>query len=145
MEALVRMQQRLNLPHETTVVVSNNIGVEGLERAQRLGVPTLVVEHMDGERRRSREEHETEILRQLAPYDVEFIVLAGYMRAPFSCRQHGPTAWSTFIPRCFPFPAHAHRGVLAASVRVSGCTVHLVDEAWTRVPFSHNDLYPCSR
>lgn len=131
MEALVRMQQRLNLPHETTVVVSNNIGVEGLERAQRLGVPTLVVEHMDGKRRRSREEHESEILRQLKPYDVEFIVLAGYMRLLSPAFL---AAWTNRVVNIHPsllpnFPgAHAHRDVLAANVRVSGCTVHLVDE-----------------
>ena len=131
MEALVRMQQRLNLPHETTVVVSNNLGVEGLERAQRLGVPTLVVEHMDGERRRSREEHEAEILRQLDSYDVEFIVLAGYMRLLSPAFL---AAWANRVVNIHPsllpnFPgAHAHRDVLAANVRVSGCTVHLVDE-----------------
>ena len=131
MEALVRMQQRLKLPHETTVVVSNKLGVEGLERAQRLGVPTLVVEQMDGDRRRTREEHEAEILRQLEPYDVEFIVLAGYMRLL------SPTflsAWTNRVVNIHPsllpnFPgAHAHRDVLAANVGVSGCTVHLVDE-----------------
>ena len=125
------MQQRLNLPHETTVVVSNNLGVEGLERAQRLGIPTLVVEHMDGERHRSREEHETEILRQLKPYDVEFIVLAGYMRLLSPAFL---AAWTNRVVNIHPsllpnFPgAHAHRDVLAANVRVSGCTVHLVDE-----------------
>jgi phosphoribosylglycinamide formyltransferase-1 len=131
MEALVRMQQRLKLPHETTVVVSNKLGVEGLERAQRLGVPTLVVEQMDGGRRRTREEHEAEILRQLEPYDVEFIVLAGYMRLL------SPTflsAWTNRVVNIHPsllpnFPgAHAHRDALAANVGVSGCTVHLVDE-----------------
>ena len=130
MEALVRMQQRLKLPHETTVVVSNKLGVEGLERAQRLGVPTLVVEQMDGDRRRTREEHEAEILRQLEPYDVEFIVLADTCVSsllPFCCMDQ-PVV--NIHPSLLPnFPgAHAHRDVLAANVGVSGCTVHLVDE-----------------
>jgi len=131
MEALVRAQNRHGLPHETAVVVSNRSSVEGLARAEKLGIPTLVVERTSEDRLLSREEHEAEVMKQLIPYDVEFIVLSGYMRLL------SPTflsAWEHRVVNIHPsllpnFPgAHAHRDVLAAGVNLSGCTVHLVDE-----------------
>ena len=131
MEALVRAQNRHGLPHKTAVVVSNRSSVEGLARAEKLGIPTLVVERTSEDRLLSREEHEAEVMKQLIPYDVEFIVLSGYMRLL------SPTflsAWEHRVVNIHPsllpnFPgAHAHRDVLAAGVNLSGCTVHLVDE-----------------
>ena len=131
MEALVRAQNRYGLPHETAVVVSNRSSIEGLARAEKLGIPTLVVERTSEDRLFSREEHEAEVMEQLIPYDVEFIVLSGYMRLL------SPTflsAWEHRVVNIHPsllpnFPgAHAHRDVLAAGVNLSGCTVHLVDE-----------------
>ena len=131
MEAMIKAQRRLGLPHETSVVVSNRASVEGLERAEKLGVPTLVVERGTGEAALSREEHEMKLLDQLAPYNVEFIVLSGYMRllSPVFLAE-----WEHRVVNIHPsllpnFPgAHAHRDVLAANARLSGCTVHLVDE-----------------
>ena len=131
MEAMVLAQRRFDLPHETTVVVSNHASIEGLKRAEKLGIPTVVVERTSGERTLTREEHEAAVMEQLAPYDVEFIVLSGYMRllSPVFLTQ-----WEHRVVNIHPsllpnFPgAHAHRDVLAAHARLSGCTVHLVDE-----------------
>jgi len=131
MEAMVLAQRRFDLPHETTVVVSNHASIEGLKRAEKLGIPTVVVERTSGERTLTREEHEAAVMEQLAAYDVEFIVLSGYMRllSPVFLTQ-----WEHRVVNIHPsllpnFPgAHAHRDVLAADARLSGCTVHLVDE-----------------
>ena len=131
MEALVQAQRTQNLLHQTVVVVANTSGIEGLERAQRLGVPTLVVEQNHEGRLRSREEHEAEILRQMADYNVEMVVLSGYMRllSPLFLSD-----WTNSVVNIHPsflphFPgAHAHRDVLASQTTITGCTVHLVDE-----------------
>ena len=131
MEAMVLAQRQHDLPHETTVVVSNHADVEGVRRAERLGVPTLVVEREVEGRTLSREEHETLILERLEAYEVELIVLSGYMRllSPVFL-----SAWEQRVVNIHPsllpnFPgAHAHRDVLQAGVHLSGCTVHLVDE-----------------
>ena len=131
MEALVQAQRAQTLPHQTVVVVANTAGVEGLERAQRLGVPTLVVEQRHEGRLRSREEHEAEILRQMADFDVEMVVLSGYMRllSPLFLSE-----WTNRVVNIHPsflphFPgAHAHRDVLLSQTGITGCTVHLVDE-----------------
>lgn len=131
MEALVLAQRTRHPLHRTAVVVSNRAEVEGVARATRLGVPVEVVEQVHDGHRRSRAEHEEEILHRLGQYDVELIVLSGYMRLL------SPTflaAWQGRVINIHPsllphFPgAHAHRDVLASGTAVSGCTVHLVDE-----------------
>ena len=131
MEALVLAQRTRHPLHQTVVVVSNRAEVEGVARAKRLGVPVEVVEQVHNGHRRSRAEHEEEILNRLEQYDVELIVLSGYMRLL------SPTflaAWQGRVVNIHPsllphFPgAHAHRDVLVSGTTVSGCTVHLVDE-----------------
>ena len=113
------------------VVVSNRSDAHGLERAKRLDVPTVVVEHEVGGQRLTRNEHETNVLAALEPFDVELIVLSGYMRLLSSTfLERWPHRVVNIHPSLLPhFPgAHAHRDVLAAGVSVSGCTVHMVDE-----------------
>lgn len=131
MEALVQAQRTQTLPHQTVVVVANKSGIEGLERAHRLGVPVLVVEQSHDGLTLSREDHEAEILRQIADYDVELVVLSGYMRllSPLFLSD-----WANRVVNIHPsflphFPgAHAHRDVLSSQTTITGCTVHLVDE-----------------
>ena len=62
MEALVNAQRSRRLPHETVLVVSNKANVPGLERASRLGLPSLVVEHRRNGENISREEHELSLI-----------------------------------------------------------------------------------
>ena len=131
MEALVNAQRSMGLPHETVLVVSNKPNVPGLERASRLGLPSLVVEHRRNGENISREEHELEIIKGLADHDVELIVLAGYMRllSPVFLNE-----WQHRVVNIHPsllphFPGgHAHRDVLLSKTSITGCTVHLVDE-----------------
>jgi formyltetrahydrofolate-dependent phosphoribosylglycinamide formyltransferase len=125
MEALLRHQAN-GCAHTTVVVISNKAGVGGLERARAFSTPTEVVEVTNG-----REEHEERLLTTLAEYDVEAVILSGYMRVltPLFVR-----AWKGRLLNIHPsllpkYPgAHAHRDALADGATVSGCTVHLVDE-----------------
>lgn len=131
MEALVHAQREHDLPHQTTVVISNKADVAGVTRAERLGLPTVVIEHRPVGESLSRQEHEQKILHCLLEYEVELVVLSGYMRL---LSPSFLNAWGQHVINIHPsllphFPgAHAHRDVLAAKVRVSGCTVHLVDD-----------------
>ena len=131
MEALVRSQQANNLAHQTVVVLSNKPNVEGLKRAARLQIPTIVVEQSTSQGPLSREEHEFEIMKHLEAHDVEFVVLAGYMllMSPTILERWGGRMVNIH-PSLLPhFPgAHAHRDVLKAQPSMSGCTIHLVDE-----------------
>ena len=131
MEALVLAQRTHHLLHQTVVVLSNKSDVAGVGRATRLGVPVEVVEQVQDGHRKSREEHEEEVLSRLERYDVDLIVLSGYMRllsSTFLAAWHGRVV--NIHPSLLPhFPgAHAHRDVLASGTTMTGCTVHLVDE-----------------
>ena len=114
-----------------TVVVSNKAGVKGIERAENLGVPTVVIEtslDLEGDERRIS--HELEIEQVLLDYEVELVILSGYMRLlspQFVARWEGKIL--NIHPSLLPdFPgAHAHRDVIASGADISGCTVHYVD------------------
>ncbi|MGB0474282.1 MAG: phosphoribosylglycinamide formyltransferase [Candidatus Poseidoniaceae archaeon] len=131
MQAMLEHQKNPNCAHITTVVVSNKSGVKGIERAKNLDVPTVVVEvspNLSGDERRIT--HELEIEQVLFDYEVELVILSGYMRLlspQFVERWEGKIV--NIHPSLLPdFPgAHAHRDVIASGVRKSGCTVHYVD------------------
>ena len=131
MQAMLEHQQNPNCAHITKVVVSNKSGVKGIERAKNLDVPTVVVEispNISGDERRIA--HELEIEQVLFDYEVELVILSGYMRLlspQFVERWEGKIV--NIHPSLLPdFPgAHAHRDVIASGVKKSGCTVHYVD------------------
>jgi len=110
------------------VVVSNQADAQGLERAEKVGVPTAVLSHKDHD---SREAFDEAVLAQLNKHAVDVVCLAGFMRilSPVLVR-----AFSNRILNIHPslLPAfiglHAQRQALEHGAKVSGCTVHLVDE-----------------
>lgn len=110
------------------VVVSNQADARGLERAEAAGVPTAVVSHKDYA---SREAFDEAVLARLNQHDVDVVCLAGFMRilSPVLVR-----AFSNRVLNIHPslLPAfvglHAQRQAVEHGVKVSGCTVHLVDE-----------------
>ena len=131
MQAMLEHQQNPDCMHITAVVVSNKSGVTGIERAENLDVPTVVIEtslDLEGDERRIS--HELEIEQALLEYEVELVILSGYMRLlspQFVARWEGKIL--NIHPSLLPdFPgAHAHRDVIASGVDKSGCTVHYVD------------------
>jgi formyltetrahydrofolate-dependent phosphoribosylglycinamide formyltransferase len=131
LEALLRYQQH-GCNHITCVVISNKSEVQGLKYAEQFGIPSVVVPHQDEQGHRlSREVHEQLIIDQLQKYDVELIVLSGYMLllSPHLIAHYGPHIVNIHPSLLPKFPgAHAHRDVIEAKETMSGCTVHLVDE-----------------
>ena len=131
MQAMLEHQQNPNCNHVTTVVVSNKPAVAGIQRAQNFDIPVEVVElssNLQGNERRFA--HEIAIEQVLQDYEVELVILSGYMRllsAEFVGRWEGKIV--NIHPSLLPdFPgAHAHRDVIAAGAKKSGCTVHYVD------------------
>jgi len=131
MQAMLEHQQNPDCMHITAVVVSNKSGAKGIERAENLHVPTVVIEaslDLEGDERRNS--HELEIEQALLDYEVELVILSGYMRLlspQFVARWEGKIL--NIHPSLLPdFPgAHAHRDVIASGANKSGCTVHYVD------------------
>jgi phosphoribosylglycinamide formyltransferase 1 len=109
-------------------VVSNVAGVQALERAAAAGVPTKVLPHKEFP---SREAFDDAVVAALRERDVQLVVLAGFMRiiTPRMLAAF-PQRIINIHPALLPaFPGvHAHRQALAYGVKVSGCTVHFVDE-----------------
>jgi len=116
------------LDAEIVAVISNRPDARGLARARELGLPALAFDHRAYP---SREAHEADVLRALAEAEPDFIALAGYMRllSPAFVAAF-PHRILNIHPSLLPsFPGvDAQAQAVAYGVKVSGCTVHFVDE-----------------
>ena len=112
---------------EIGIVISDKTGAPGLALAAERGIQTLAIER----RGRNREEHEQEIIAALRDQQVDLICLAGYMRLLSTCFVEAFRGRILNIhPSLLPsFPGlDAQRQALEHGAKVSGCTVHFVDE-----------------
>ena len=109
------------------LVISDQPDAPGLAAAAALGLPTQVIE----KKGRKRAAHDAETLAALRACGVEWVCLAGYMRLlspAFIDAYRGRVV--NIHPSLLPaFPGlHAQRQALAYGVKITGCTVHFVDE-----------------
>lgn len=109
------------------VVISNKADAGGIEIARRLGITALVILSKG----KPREEHDHEVVAALKEHNVGLVCLAGYMRllSPWFVQQF-PHRILNIHPSLLPaFPGlEAQQQAFAYGVKVSGCTVHFVDE-----------------
>jgi len=109
------------------VVISNRADARGLETARQRGLNALLI----ASKGKTREEHDREVVAALQQNQVELVCLAGYMRllTPWFVQQF-PARILNIHPSLLPaFPGlEAQQQAFAYGVRVSGCTVHFVDE-----------------
>ncbi|XP_014223027.1 trifunctional purine biosynthetic protein adenosine-3 [Trichogramma pretiosum] len=113
---------------EIVLVISNKPGVKGLDRAHNAGIKTKVIKHVDY---KDREAFDKAMDTELVQQGVDIICLAGFMRilSPWFVKK-----WRGAIINIHPslLPsfkgANAHEEVLKYGARVSGCTVHFVNE-----------------
>ncbi len=109
------------------VVISNRADAPGVETARQRGLNALVIPSKG----KPREEHDREVVAALLDNKVDLICLAGYMRllSPWFVRQF-PAKILNIHPSLLPsFPGlEAQQQAFAYGVKVSGCTVHFVDE-----------------
>ncbi|MGA7907697.1 MAG: phosphoribosylglycinamide formyltransferase [Candidatus Sulfotelmatobacter sp.] len=109
------------------VVISNRADAPGIATARQRGLTALVIPSKG----RTREEHDREAVSALEQHSAELICLAGYMRllSPWFVRQF-PQRILNIHPSLLPaFPGlEAQEQAFAYGVKVSGCTVHFVDE-----------------
>lgn len=109
------------------VVISNKPDAPGLAMARERGLTALIIPSKG----KSREEHDREVVAALQRHNVQLVCLAGYMRllSPWFVRQF-PHQILNIHPSLLPaFPGlEAQEQASAYGVKVSGCTVHFVDE-----------------
>jgi phosphoribosylglycinamide formyltransferase-1 len=112
---------------QIAVVISNKPDAGGLETARRLGLKALAIPSKG----KSREDHDHEVVAALREHNVGLLCLAGYMRllSPWFVQQF-PQRILNIHPSLLPaFPGlEAQQQAFAYGVKVSGCTVHFVDE-----------------
>jgi phosphoribosylglycinamide formyltransferase-1 len=110
-----------------TVVISNNPGAPGIAIARDKGLEALIIPSKG----RTREEHDREVVAALQQHSVDLVCLAGYMRllSPWFVQQF-PHRILNIHPSLLPaFPGlEAQEQAFAYGVKVTGCTVHFVDE-----------------
>lgn len=125
--ALHAAVERGDLPARIALVISNVPEAPGLARARELGLPAVAIPH----RGVSRQTHEEKVIAALRQAGVDWVCLAGYMRllSPAFLAAY-PQRILNIHPSLLPsFPGvDAQAQALAHGVKVSGCTVHLVDE-----------------
>jgi len=142
MVALADSVEEGRIPNaEIAVVVSDQANAAGLVKARKRGIETLVIER----RGRTREEHDREIVEALRARNIDLICLAGYMRIlsrGFIDAYRGCIL--NIHPSLLPsFPGlDAQQQALEHGVKLTGCTVHFVDETLDGGPIISQRVVP---
>ena len=133
LQSLIDSVQRGEIQGQICGVISSRPGVYALERAEKAGIPTQVIR---------RKEYADAQAYDLAMRDAikatgaEFVVLAGFLSiiGPQTLRAY-PNAIINIHPALLPsfggkgyYGLHVHEAVLNAGVKITGATVHFVDE-----------------
>ncbi len=141
LQALIDAARARSLDGEIAVVVSNVEAAAGLDRARAAGLPVVFHDH----RGRSREAHDRDVASTLDDHGVDLVCLAGYMRvlSPWFVSRY-PNRILNVHPSLLPaFPGlGAQRQAWEHGVRVSGATVHLVDEGLDQGPIVLQEAVP---
>ena len=133
LQALIDAQGKVLQSGEIALVVSNNAGAYALERAKKAGIPTAVVLKKECGSQDAFEEKLKEVLTE---HGIEVIILAGFMTIlTDEMVQAFPNAILNVHPSLIPsfcgagyYGLHVHEAALAYGVKLTGATVHFVNE-----------------
>ncbi len=125
-EAVAQAIKNGQLSAQIQVLIYNNPSAKAAVRAANWGVPSVLLDHR---KYKNREEFDQEIVQTLRQYDVEWVIMAGWMRlvTPILI-----DAFPDKIINIHPSLLPSFKGVnaieqaLASGVKITGCTVHLV-------------------
>lgn len=127
LQAIIDAIERGTLDAEIKIVISNVENAYALERARKHGIKTTFIEH----RKKKRRDFEKELVDVLKKSDVELVILAGFMRilTPYFIKQFENRIMNIHPALLPSFPGlHAQEQAYNYGVKVSGCTVHFVNE-----------------
>ena len=126
LQAIIDAILRKDLKAEIRLVISNRPDAQGLERARRHGIETMVLEHRTFP---SREDFDRAILAALRDHSVELVALAGFMRLLSSVMLDAfPGRIMNIHNSLLPsFPGiHGPKDAIEYGVKIAGCTVFFV-------------------
>jgi formyltetrahydrofolate-dependent phosphoribosylglycinamide formyltransferase len=122
---------------EIVLVIANRYDAYGLDRAERAGIPTSVVQRSDCV---TREEFGERIFQQIREYKADLVCLAGFLQLlPIPVDFLGrvlnihPSLIPAFCGKGY-YGHHVHEAALEMGVKVSGCTVHFADNVYDHGP-----------
>ena len=138
-QAILSAIERGILPARITVLLSNRSDAGAFEIANAHSIPTV---YLSQKRFADEALYAAAMLAALTSHDVELIALAGYLKKiPAIVVREYRHRILNIHPALLPsfggqdmFGHHVHEAVLASGVKVSGATVHLVDEEYDRGP-----------
>lgn len=119
---------------QVVVVISDKKDAYALTRARNKGILAI---HLSSKGYRFREDYDRKIVEILKEHEVDLVVLAGFMRvlSPFFVREFRNKILNIHPALLPSFPgAHGVRDALNYGVKVTGCTVHFVDEGMDTGP-----------
>lgn len=131
-----------SLKADIRLVMSDKPGIMALERAEKAGIKAVCVPRKECA---NQQEFEEKMVAELRKADVEYVILAGFMRilSPYFVNEFKHKIVNIH-PSLLPSfgGAHAHRDVLAYGTKVSGCTIHFVDEGMDHGPIIMQGAVP---
>lgn len=128
LQAIIDAVEKRELSAQIKAVISNVPGVQGLERANEHNIPAVVVNNKEFQDKKA---YEDELLNKIESYKPDLICLAGYMRiVGTNIIKKYRNRIINIHPALLPsFPGlHSQKQALDYGVKISGCTVHFVDE-----------------
>jgi len=147
LQAIIDACESRRITGRVALVVSTNPEAPALERARRHNVPTVVLRRADFS---SDEEFDTALLQHLRAHQIDLVCLAGYMRklSPLVISEYRwrimnvhPALIPSFCGQGM-YGHHVHEAVLGYGVKLSGVTVHFVDEGYDTGPIILQEAVP---
>ena len=139
LQSIIDAIQRGELQATIAVVISNRPEAAGLLRAKEAGLETVCLRQKDFD---SRDGYDTAVADALCERAVDLVCLAGFMRLvgaplldafPHRILNIHPSLLPAFGGRGM-YGHHVHEAVFATGVKISGCTVHFVDDTYDTGP-----------
>jgi phosphoribosylglycinamide formyltransferase-1 len=135
LQAIINNIEAGKLNAQIKAVISNNSKAGALERARNHNIPAI---HLNHKQFATPEEFDEKLLSILKENETDFLVLAGYMKmlSPTVVRTYKNRILNihpALLPSCGGsgmYGIHVHEAVIKAGVKVTGVTVHVVDEIY---------------
>ena len=145
LQAIIDNIENNNINGRIELVISNKEEAYGLTRSEKAGIETL---YLDRSKFRSEEEYNLELIKKFREKDIELIILAGYLRVlsgdfikEFKDRiiNIHPSLIPSFCGKGY-YGEWVHQCVLDSGVKITGATVHFVDEGTDTGPIILQDI-----
>lgn len=128
------------LSAEVVVVIGSRPDAYGLERAKKAGIEAICVNYKEYRKRKDMDEFSRAINKHLSHYGIDLIVMAGFMHL-FKADEKWNGRIMNIHPALIPsfcgkgyYGHHVHSAVLEYGAKISGCTVHLIDNIYDHGP-----------